>query len=39
MDVRVGFRVPQDYAEAMNWYRKAADLGDAQAENNIGHLF
>ncbi len=28
----------QDYAEAMRWYRKAADQGDANAQANIGKL-
>jgi TPR repeat protein len=28
-----------DYAEAMGWYRKAADQGDRNAENLIGTLY
>ena len=28
-----------DYAEAMRWYRKAADQGYARAQANIGHLY
>lgn len=28
--------VPQDYAQAYFWYRKAADQGNALAENNVG---
>jgi len=34
-----GRGVPQDYAEAMRWYRKAADQGNAGAQNNIGTLY
>jgi hypothetical protein len=29
----------KDYAEAMRWYRKAADQGDAAAQANIGLLY
>jgi len=28
-----GQGVPQDYAEAVKWYRKAADQGDAPASS------
>jgi TPR repeat protein len=28
-----------DYAEAMRWYRKAADQGNAAAQTNIGYLY
>ncbi|MSP50530.1 MAG: sel1 repeat family protein, partial [Alphaproteobacteria bacterium] len=28
--------VPQDYAEAVMWYRKAADQGEADAQTNLG---
>jgi TPR repeat protein len=28
-----------DYAEAMYWYRRAADQGNSQAQNNIGWLY
>ncbi len=28
-----------DYTQAMIWYRKAADLGNANAENSIGELY
>jgi len=31
-----GQGVPQDYTEAVTWYRKAADQGYAPAQNNIG---
>ena len=30
---------PKDYAEAMRWYRKAADQGDAGAQVSIGLLY
>jgi TPR repeat protein len=30
--------VPQDYAEAAKWYRKAADQGDALAQSNLGTM-
>ena len=31
-----GQGVPQDYAEAVKWFRKAADQGDASAQYNLG---
>jgi len=31
-----GRGLPQDYKEAVKWYRKAADQGNADAENNLG---
>jgi hypothetical protein len=31
--------VPQDYAEALRWYRKAADQGDAGAQQAIGSAY
>jgi TPR repeat protein len=31
--------VAQDYGEAMRWYRKAADQGDATAQAAIGWLY
>jgi TPR repeat protein len=34
-----GQGVPQDYAEAMRWYRKAADQGDAGAQGTIGAMY
>jgi len=34
-----GLGVPQDYAEALRWYRKAADQGEAEAENGIALLY
>jgi TPR repeat protein len=35
----LGTGVPQDYAQAALWYRKAADQGDPQAQGNIGRLY
>jgi len=34
-----GHGVPQDYAEAMKWFRKAAEQGDAQAQRNLGIMY
>ena len=34
-----GQGVPQDYAQAVNWYRKAADQGDANAQRNLGNMY
>jgi hypothetical protein len=34
-----GKGVPQDYAEAARWYRKAADQGNADAQNNLGVMY
>src|SRR5260221_9625207 len=34
-----GLGVPQDYAQAMTWYRKAADQGFVRAEVNLGNLY
>ena len=34
-----GQAVPQDYGEAMRWFRKAADQGEAFAQNNLGLMF
>ncbi|MDA1306902.1 MAG: sel1 repeat family protein, partial [Acidobacteria bacterium] len=31
--------VPQDYVEAVAWYRKAADQGDAAAQYNLGAMY
>ena len=31
-----GQGVPQDYAEALMWFRLAAEQGDAGAQNNLG---
>ena len=29
----------QDYAEAVKWYRQAADQGNADAQNNLGAMY
>ena len=34
--VRKGQGVPQDYAEAVKWYRLAAEQGNADAQYNLG---
>ena len=34
-----GKGVAQDYKEAVNWYRKAAEQGNARAQNNLGLLY
>ncbi len=34
-----GKGVPQDYAEAINWYRKAAERGFPPAESNLGIMY
>ena len=34
-----GQGVQQDYQQAVQWYRKAAEQGDAQAQNNLGILY
>ena len=31
-----GHGVSQDYREAVKWYRKAAEQGDAKAQHNLG---
>jgi len=31
--------VPQDYAEAVKWYRLAAEAGLNAAQNNIGQMY
>jgi uncharacterized protein len=35
----LGQGVPQDYAEAMKWYRKAAAQGEAGAQYSIGMMY
>jgi uncharacterized protein len=35
----LGHGVPQDYAEAMRWYRKATDQGHARAQYDLGLLY
>jgi hypothetical protein len=34
-----GQGVSQDYAQAVEWYRKAADRGNAVAQNNLGIMY
>ena len=34
-----GQGVPQDYAEAVRWYRMAADQGDAYAQYKLGVMY
>ena len=34
-----GLSVPQDYKEAVAWYRKAAEQGLAAAQNNLGFMY
>ena len=34
-----GQGVPQDYAEALKWFRLAADQGDAKAQHNLGVMY
>jgi TPR repeat protein len=34
-----GEGVPQNYVEAAKWMRKAADQGDAGAQNNLGVMY
>ncbi|MEY4635371.1 MAG: hypothetical protein RJA55_1169, partial [Acidobacteriota bacterium] len=35
----IGQGVPQDYAQAVAWYRKAADQGDADSQYNLGVMY
>ena len=34
-----GKAVPQDDAEAVKWYRKAAEQGYAEAQTNLGWMY
>jgi hypothetical protein len=34
-----GQGVPQDYAQAIMWYRRAAEQGDATAQHNLGVMY
>ena len=34
-----GKGVPQDYVEAVKWYRKAAEKGFAPAQVNLGRMY
>ena len=33
------FHGPQDYAEAVRWYRKAADQGDAEGQDGVAYMY
>jgi TPR repeat protein len=35
----IGQGIPQDYAAAVGWYRKAADQGNAAAQSNLGLMY
>ncbi len=35
----IGRGVPQDYAEAVKWYRKAAEQGHAKAQTILGVMY
>jgi TPR repeat protein len=35
----IGQGVPQDYAEAVNWYLKAAEQGNASAQTNLSFMY
>ena len=34
-----GLGVHRDYARAVKWYRKAADLGFSRAQSNLGQMY
>ncbi len=34
-----GLGVPHDHAEAVKWFRKATEQGDADAQNNLGVMY
>ena len=34
-----GRGVPQDYVQAATWYRRAAEQGHANAQNNVGVMY
>ena len=36
---RKGYGVAQDHAEAMKWYRRAADQGSAHAQDGLGLMY
>ncbi len=35
----IGKGVRQDYVEAVKWFRKAAEQGDASAQNSLGSMY
>ena len=34
-----GLGLPQDYTEALKWYRRAAAQNDADGQNNLGFMY
>ena len=34
-----GEGTPQDYKEALRWYRASAEQGNAHAQNNLGNMY
>ena len=34
-----GEGINQDYKQAMNWYRKAAEQGNSEAQYNLGVMY
>jgi TPR repeat protein len=34
-----GTGVPRDYEEAVKWYRRAAEQGDADAQSNLEYMY
>jgi uncharacterized protein len=34
-----GEGVPKNFAQAIDWYRKAGDQGNADAQNNLGTIY
>ena len=36
---KLGLGVPQDYAAAVVWYRRASDQGNVKAQHNVGSAF
>lgn len=34
-----GKGVPQDYGEAVKWYRQSAEQGNASAQHNLGVMY
>jgi TPR repeat protein len=35
----LGHGVPEDYAEAVKWHRKAAEQGLAEAQSHLGYMY
>ena len=36
---RKGYGVPQDYKEAVKWYKLSAEQGNAKAQTNLGNMY